>query len=200
MRQRLDETHTVPSPPPSTRKWREMMCAFTTDADAGHQGRDLPARRPAGLLAPGARPFRLPDPLFSSPTTRRPRCAGRGARQPVDTSASCRCRSRPMQHRGGRCWRAVTPTLSHTSPPRSALSGHAQRPRARHLRLFVLARMEPEVAGDERALISTEELVDGLSRNRISGALAKAGLPAFTSVLGPACGRRASLPPSSCRA
>ena len=54
--------------------------------------------------------------------------------------------------------------------------------RARGIQAFVLARMEPEESGDDRALISMES-VGGLSRNRISGALAKAGLPAFTSVL-----------------
>jgi hypothetical protein len=42
--------------------------------------------------------------------------------------------------------------------------------------------MEPEESGDDRALLSIES-VGGLSRNRISGALTKAGLPAFTSVL-----------------
>ncbi len=42
--------------------------------------------------------------------------------------------------------------------------------------------MEPEESGDDRALISIEA-VSGLSRNRIAGALAKVGLPAFTSVL-----------------
>ena len=54
--------------------------------------------------------------------------------------------------------------------------------RARGIQAFVLARMEPEESGDDRALVSLES-VGGLSRNRISGALAKAGLPAFTSVL-----------------
>jgi chorismate mutase len=54
--------------------------------------------------------------------------------------------------------------------------------RARGIQAFVLARMEPEESGDDRALVSLES-VSGLSRNRISGALAKVGLPAFTSVL-----------------
>jgi hypothetical protein len=54
--------------------------------------------------------------------------------------------------------------------------------RARGISAFVLARMEPEESGDDRALVSIES-VGGLSRNRISGVLAKAGLPAFTSVL-----------------
>ena len=54
--------------------------------------------------------------------------------------------------------------------------------RARGISAFVLARMEPEDSGDDRALISIEA-ESGLSRNRIAGALAKVGLPAFTSVL-----------------
>ncbi|UYN95426.1 MAG: chorismate mutase [Enhydrobacter sp.] len=54
--------------------------------------------------------------------------------------------------------------------------------RARGATAFVLARIEPEASGDDSALISVET-PHGFSRNRISGALAKAGLPAFTSAL-----------------
>jgi len=54
--------------------------------------------------------------------------------------------------------------------------------RARGVSAFVLARMEPEESGDDRALIALEA-DSGLSRNRIAGALDKAGLPAFTSAL-----------------
>ncbi len=54
--------------------------------------------------------------------------------------------------------------------------------RARGLGAFVLARIEPEASGDDRALISIEA-GNGLSRDRIANALAKAGLPAFTSAL-----------------
>ncbi|WP_395709991.1 chorismate mutase [Reyranella sp.] len=54
--------------------------------------------------------------------------------------------------------------------------------RARGISAFVLARMEPEESGDDRALIALEAET-GLSRNRIAGALEKAGLPAFTSAL-----------------
>jgi chorismate mutase len=54
--------------------------------------------------------------------------------------------------------------------------------RARGISAFVLARMEPEESGDDRALIAIEAGT-GVSRNRIAGALAKAGLPAFTSAL-----------------
>jgi chorismate mutase / prephenate dehydratase len=54
--------------------------------------------------------------------------------------------------------------------------------RARGISAFVLARMEPEGSGDDRSLISVEAAT-GLSRNRIAGALAKTGLPAFTLAL-----------------
>ncbi len=54
--------------------------------------------------------------------------------------------------------------------------------RARGISAFVLARMEPEESGDDRALVALEAET-GLSRNRISEALAKVGLPAFTSAL-----------------
>lgn len=54
--------------------------------------------------------------------------------------------------------------------------------RARGISALVLARMEPEESGDDRALVALEADT-GLSRNRIAGALEKAGLPAFTSAL-----------------
>jgi chorismate mutase / prephenate dehydratase len=54
--------------------------------------------------------------------------------------------------------------------------------RARGISAFVLARIEPEESGDDRALVSFET-PSGMSRNRIAGALAKIGLPPFTSAL-----------------
>jgi hypothetical protein len=54
--------------------------------------------------------------------------------------------------------------------------------RARGISALVLARIEPEESGDDRALISIET-PGGISRNRIASALAAAGLPAFTSAL-----------------
>jgi chorismate mutase len=54
--------------------------------------------------------------------------------------------------------------------------------RARGISAVVLARTEPEESGDDRTMISLEA-TSGLSRTRISGALAKAGLPTFTSAL-----------------
>jgi chorismate mutase/prephenate dehydratase len=46
----------------------------------------------------------------------------------------------------------------------------------------VLARTEPEESGDDHALISLES-ANGISRNRISAAFDKVGLPGFISAL-----------------
>jgi len=54
--------------------------------------------------------------------------------------------------------------------------------RARDISALMLARTEPEESGDDRALLVLQA-PSGISRNRIAGALAKAGLPAFTSAL-----------------
>ena len=54
--------------------------------------------------------------------------------------------------------------------------------RARDISAVVLARIEPEESGEDRALISVETPT-GISRARISSALAKAGLPVFSSAL-----------------
>ena len=54
--------------------------------------------------------------------------------------------------------------------------------RVRGISALLLARIEPEESGDDRALISLES-PSGLSRNRISAALEKVGLAPFTSAL-----------------
>ena len=54
--------------------------------------------------------------------------------------------------------------------------------RARGISALVLARIEPEESGEDRALISVE-VEEGISRNRIAGALTKVGLPAFSSAM-----------------
>ena len=54
--------------------------------------------------------------------------------------------------------------------------------RARGISAFVLARIDAEPSGSDRALVAIEAK-NGLSRDRIAAALAKAGLPAFTSAL-----------------
>jgi len=54
--------------------------------------------------------------------------------------------------------------------------------RARGVSALVLARLEPEESGDDRALVSIE-CPSGISRDRIAGAFAKAELPPFISAL-----------------
>jgi hypothetical protein len=54
--------------------------------------------------------------------------------------------------------------------------------RARGISAFVLARIDAEPSGSDRGLVAIEAK-NGLSRDRIAAALAKAGLPAFTSAL-----------------
>ena len=54
--------------------------------------------------------------------------------------------------------------------------------RVRGISALLLARIEPEESGDDKALVALES-AEGLSRNRISAALEKIGLPAFTSAL-----------------
>jgi chorismate mutase len=54
--------------------------------------------------------------------------------------------------------------------------------RARGISALVLARAEPEESGDDHALISLESPT-GISRNRISTAFDKVGLPGFISAL-----------------
>jgi len=54
--------------------------------------------------------------------------------------------------------------------------------RARGISALVLARIEPEESGDDRALISLESPT-GISRNRIAAAVKKVGLPGLTSAL-----------------
>src|SRR6478672_9885841 len=54
--------------------------------------------------------------------------------------------------------------------------------RARGITALVLARIEPEESGDDRALISIEAQ-QGLSRDRLAGAVATAGLPAYYSAM-----------------
>jgi hypothetical protein len=54
--------------------------------------------------------------------------------------------------------------------------------RSRDISALMLARIEPEESGDDRALLVLQAPT-GISRNRIAGAVAKAGLPALTSAL-----------------
>ena len=177
MRQRLT-THQGPFPPSALyRMWREMMCAFTL-----MQTPDLkiaicrPADQP-GFWDLARDHFGCQIPFVANDT-------------PAQVLAAVRANPSTLGV-------VPAPIEADTAPWWPLLAGRdatlpnvvARLPflvmpnaRARGISAFVLARMEPEDCGDDRALISIEA-VSGLSRNRIAGALAKVGLPAFTSVL-----------------
>lgn len=177
MRQRL-ATHQGPFPSAAVyRMWREMMCAFTLmqtpdikiaicrphdqpgfwDLARDHFGCQIPFvanDTPAQVLAA----------VRANPTTLGVVPA------PIEADATP--------------WWPLLAGRDATLPNVIARLPFFDMPnaRARGISAFVLARMEPEVSGDDRALISIEAIT-GLSRNRIAGALAKASLPEFTSVL-----------------
>jgi chorismate mutase len=177
MRQRL-ATHQGPFPTAAIyRMWREMMCAFTLmqtpdlkiaicrphdqpgywDLARDHFGCQIPFvanDTPAQVLAA----------VRANPTTLGVVPA------PIEADAAP--------------WWPLLAGRDATLPNVVARLPFLDMPnaRARGISAFVLARMEPEDSGDDRVLISVES-ANGLSRNRIAGALAKVGLPAFTSVL-----------------
>jgi chorismate mutase len=177
MRQRL-ATHQGPFPSTAIyRMWREMMCAFTL-----MQTPDLkiaicrPADQP-GYWDLARDHFGCQIPFVANDT-------------PAQVLAAVRANPSTIGV-------VPTPIESDVTPWWPLLAGRdatlpnvvARLPfldmpnaRARGISAFVLARMEPEDSGDDRTLISVEA-VTGLSRNRIAGALAKVGLPAFTSAL-----------------
>jgi chorismate mutase / prephenate dehydratase len=177
MRQRL-ATHQGPFPSAALyRMWREMMCAFTL-----MQTPDLkiaicrPADQP-GYWDLARDHFGCQIPFVANDT-------------PAQVLAAVRANPSTLGV-------VPTPIESDTTPWWPLLAGRdatlpnvvARLPfldmsnaRARGISAFVLARMEPEDSGDDRTLISVEA-ANGLSRNRIAGALAKVGLPAFTSAL-----------------
>jgi chorismate mutase/prephenate dehydratase len=177
MRQRL-ATHQGPFPSTAIyRMWREMMCAFTL-----MQTPDLKIAICRPVDQPGywdlARDhFGCQIPFVANDT-------------PAQVLAAVRANPSTIGV-------VPTPIESDATPWWPLLAGRdATLPnvvdrlpfldmpnaRARGISAFVLARMEPEDSGDDRTLISVEA-VTGLSRNRIAGALAKVGLPAFTSAL-----------------
>ena len=177
MRQRL-ATHKGPFPSTAIyRMWREMMCAFTL-----MQTPDLKIAICRPVDQPGywdlARDhFGCQIPFVANDT-------------PAQVLAAVRANPSTVGV-------VPTPIESDAAPWWPLLAGHdatlpnvvARLPfldmpnaRARGISAFVLARMEPEDSGDDRTLVSVEAAT-GLSRNRIAGALAKVGLPAFTSAL-----------------
>ena len=177
MRQRLQQ-HTGRFPAAAVfRMWREMMCSFTLmqtpelkiaicrpqdqpgywDLARDHFGCQIP-------LVPHDTPAQVLSAVRANPTT----IGVVPAPIEADTAP----------------WWPLLAGNDATLPNVIARLPFLPMPnaRARGISAFVLARLEPEDSGDDRGLIAIESPT-GLSRNRIAGAMTKAGLPAFTSVL-----------------
>jgi chorismate mutase len=177
MRQRLARHH---GPFPATavwRMWREMMCAFTL-----MQTPDIKVAICRPTDQPGywdlARDhFGCQIPLVAHDTPAQVLAAVRASPTTLGVVPA------PIEADAAPWWPLLT-GRDATLPNVVIRLPFLPMPnaRARGISAFVLARMEPEESGDDRALIALEAET-GLSRNRIAGALAKVGLPAFTSAL-----------------
>ena len=177
MRQRL-ATHQGPFPSTAIyRMWREMMCAFTL-----MQTPDLkiaicrPAEQP-GYWDLARDHFGCQIPFVANDTPAQVLAAVRANPSTIGVVPT------PIESDATPWWPLLA-GRDATLPNVVARLPFLDMPnaRARGISAFVLARMEPEDSGDDRTLVSVEA-VTGLSRNRIAGALAKVGLPAFTSAL-----------------
>jgi chorismate mutase/prephenate dehydratase len=177
MRQRL-ATHKGPFPSTAIyRMWREMMCAFTL-----MQTPDLKIAICRPVDQPGywdlARDhFGCQIPFVANDTPAQVLAAVRANPSTIGVVPT------PIESDATPWWPLLA-GRDATLPNVVARLPFLDMPnaRARGISAFVLARMEPEDSGDDRTLVSVEA-VTGLSRNRIAGALAKVGLPAFTSAL-----------------
>jgi chorismate mutase / prephenate dehydratase len=177
MRQRL-ATHQGPFPSTAIyRMWREMMCAFTL-----MQTPDLkiaicrPTDQP-GYWDLARDHFGCQIPFVANDTPAQVLAAVRANPSTIGVVPT------PIESDATPWWPLLA-GRDATLPNVVARLPFLDMPnaRARGISAFVLARMEPEDSGDDRTLISVEATT-GLSRNRIAGALAKVGLPAFTSAL-----------------
>jgi chorismate mutase len=177
MRQRL-ATHQGPFPSTALyRMWREMMCAFTL-----MQTPDLKIAICRPVDQPGywdlARDhFGCQIPFVANDTPAQVLAAVRANPSTIGVVPT------PIESDATPWWPLLA-GRDATLPNVVARLPFLDMPnaRARGISAFVLARMEPEDSGDDRTLVSVEAAT-GLSRNRIAGALAKVGLPAFTSAL-----------------
>jgi len=177
MRQRL-ATHKGPFPSTAIyRMWREMMCAFTL-----MQTPDLKIAICRPVDQPGywdlARDhFGCQIPFVANDTPAQVLAAVRANPSTIGVVPT------PIESDATPWWPLLA-GRDATLPNVVARLPFLDMPnaRARGISAFVLARMEPEDSGDDCTLVSVEAAT-GLSRNRIAGALAKVGLPAFTSAL-----------------
>ncbi len=177
MRQRL-ATHQGPFPVTAVfRMWREMMCALTLMQTPGLKiAICRPAEQP-GYWDLARDHFGCQIPFVAHDTPAQVLAAVRGGPTtigivpaPIESDVAPWW---PLLAGGDATLPNIVARLPFLAMPNA---------RARGISALVLARMEPEESGDDRALIAIETPA-GLSRDRIAGGLAKVGLPAFTSAL-----------------
>jgi chorismate mutase / prephenate dehydratase len=177
MRQRL-ATHQGPFPVTAIyRMWREMMCAFTLMQTPDIKIAICRPHDQPGYWDLARDHFGCQIPFVANDTPAQVLAAVRANPSTIGVVPT------PIESDATPWWPLLAGSDA-TLPNVVARLPFLDMPnaRARGISAFVLARMEPEDSGDDRTLISVEAAT-GLSRNRIAGALAKVGLPAFTSAL-----------------
>ena len=177
LRQRL-ATHKGPFPAAAVfRIWREMMCALTLMQTPGLKIAICRPHDQPGYWDLARDHFGCQIPFVANDTPAQVLAAVRANPSTIGVVPT------PIESDATPWWPLLA-GRDATLPNVVARLPFLDMPnaRARGISAFVLARMEPEDSGDDRTLVSVEAAT-GLSRNRIAGALAKVGLPAFTSAL-----------------
>jgi chorismate mutase len=177
MRQRLAK-HQGPFPSAAVfRIWREMMCALTLMQTPGLKIAICRPHDQPGYWDLARDHFGCQIPFVANDTPAQVLAAVRGGPTtigivpaPIESDTAPWW---PLLAGGDATLPNVVARLPFLAMPNA---------RARGISALVLARMEPEDSGDDRALIALETPA-GLSRDRIAAGLAKVGLPTFTSVL-----------------
>jgi len=178
LRQRL-AMHEGPFPPTAVyRMWREMMCAFTLLQTPDIKIAICRPHDQPGFWDLARDHFGCHIPLVANDTPAQVLAAVRANPSTLGVVPA------PIEPDSSTAWWPLLAGKDATLPNVVARLPFVTMPnaRARGISAFVLARMEPEESGDDRALVAIEA-GNGLSRDRIANALAKVGLPAATSVL-----------------
>jgi chorismate mutase len=177
LRQRL-QSHEGPFPPTAIyRMWREMMCAFTLMQTPDIKIAICRPHDQPGYWDLARDHFGCQIPFVAHDTPAQVLAAVRANPTTIGVVPA------PLESESAPWWPLLA-GRDATLPNVVARLPFLTMPnaRARGISAFVLARMEPEVSGDDRALIAIEA-ENGLSRTRIAAAIAKVGLPVSTSVL-----------------
>ena len=177
LRQRL-QSHEGPFPPTAIyRMWREMMCAFTLMQTPDIKIAICRPHDQPGYWDLARAHFGCQIPFVANDTPAQVLAAVRANPTTIGVVPA------PLESESAPWWPLLA-GRDATLPNVVARLPFLTMPnaRARGISAFVLARMEPEVSGDDRALIAIEA-ENGLSRARIAAAIDKVGLPAATSVL-----------------